>query len=66
MGFVRTRRPIWGYSVCLENFHRKNKYNLKITPDAPKDESGLTQIIMMGKWVNGGLISLIINLVVRS
>ena len=31
----RTRRPIWGYSACLENFHRKTEYNLKITPDAP-------------------------------
>ena len=51
------RHPIWGYSVYLENFHRKIEQNLKITPDAPKNESGLTQMIMMGKsirqiWVN--------------
>ena len=23
MSPVRTRRPIWGYSICLENFHQK-------------------------------------------
>ena len=45
------RRHIWGYSVCLENFHRKTELNLKITPDAPKNESGLTQMIMMGKSI---------------
>ena len=27
-----------GYSVCLENFHRKIE-NLKITPDAPKNKT---------------------------
>ena len=45
------RRPIWGYSVCLENFHRKIEWNSKITLDDPKNESGLTQMIMMGKII---------------
>ena len=54
---IRMRRPIWGYSVCLENFHRKIESSLKITRDAPKNENGLTQLIMMGEsicqiWVN--------------
>ena len=52
-----TRRPIWGYSVCLEEFHRKIEYNSKIISEVPKNESGLAQMITMGKsirpiWVN--------------
>ena len=50
--------PRWGFSVCLEKFHRKMRENLKITPNTPKHESGFTQLIMMGKsirqiWVKG-------------
>ena len=51
MGRRRTRRPISGYSVCLENFHRKIEQKLKITPDAPKNERGLTQMIMIGESI---------------
>ena len=32
----KTRRPIWGYSVCLQEFHGKIEQNLKIIPDTPK------------------------------
>ena len=51
------RRPIWDYSVCLEEFHRKFELKFKITPNTAKNESGLVQLIMMGKsirqiWVN--------------
>ena len=38
-------------TFCLENFHRKIELNLKISPDAPKNESGLTQMITMGKSI---------------
>ena len=43
-----TRRPIWDYSVCLHDFHRKVKQKLKTTPNVPKSESGLIQMIGMG------------------
>ena len=52
------------YSVCLENFHQRIEYILKITPNTPKSESELIQLIMMGEsihqiWVKqiSGLIS---------
>ena len=57
----RTRRPIWGYYVCLKNFRRKVEQNLKITPDAPKikvdspvlhDNNGKT---IRQIWVNSPL-----------
>ena len=48
-----TRRPIWGYSVYYFDFHRKfkRKKTNKKTPDAPKNESGLIQMITMGKTI---------------
>ena len=59
----RTRRPIWDYSVCLENFLRKIEINLKISPDAPKNESGLTQMIMMGKSIRQIWVKLVASFV---
>ena len=47
MGRHRTRRSIWGHSVCLEEFHRKKGGNVKITPEAPKSKvnSSITMIV---------------------
>ena len=36
------------YSVCTEKFHRKLRSKIKITPNTPKNESGLTQLRRMG------------------
>ena len=46
------RSPIWGHAVCFKKYHQEwNLKSLKITPDAHKKESGLTQIIVMGKSI---------------
>ena len=61
MGRRKTRRLIWGYSVCLHGFHQK----WNITPKAPKNDSGtLIHLIRMGKsillkWVKCAANSLI-------
>ena len=62
-GRRRKRRPIWGYPVCLEKFHRKFEYFFKITPEAPQNENVLTQMIMTGEsirqiWVKQTIIVL--------
>ena len=36
----------------IEIIHQKIQQNLKITPDAPKNESGLTLMIMMGESIH--------------
>ena len=45
------RRPIWGYSVCTEKFHKNVIKKIKITPNTPKNDSGLIQLIMMGESI---------------
>ena len=40
-----------GYSVCLEKIYRKSELSFKITPDSPKNESGLIQMITVGKSI---------------
>ena len=44
-------RPIRGYSVCIEIFHKKCDKKIKITPNTPKNDSGLIQLIMMGESI---------------
>ena len=39
------RRPIWGYSVFVYRNFLKNKIKRKNTPDSPKNENGLIQMI---------------------
>ena len=41
-----------GLFCLLREFSSKIKQNLKITTDAPKNESGLTQMIVMGKSIS--------------
>ena len=48
----RMRHPVRGYSVCLEEFHPKMKQKFKITPGDPQNDSGLSQLIMMGKSIH--------------
>ena len=40
-----------GYSVFLEDFYQKFVWKLKITPVAPRNISGLIQMIMVGKSI---------------
>ena len=46
-----------GLFYLYEEISSKNEIKIKITPNTPKNESGLTQLIMMGEsirqiWVN--------------
>ena len=42
-------KRVWGYSVGLREFHRKNEIKMKNTPDAFKNYNGLILIIRIGK-----------------
>ena len=58
-----TPQKVWGYSVSWHVFHR-NEIKINISPDVPKNESGLIQMIRMGKskrhkWVKRGSLDLI-------
>ena len=46
-----TSTMIWCCCVCLEKFHREMEKKIKITSDAPNNESGLTQTITIGKSI---------------
>ena len=44
-------RPVWDNSVCLDEFHRQMKFKFKITPEVRRNESRLTQMTIIGKYI---------------
>ena len=53
----KQRSPKWDATDCslyclLRGISSKNGIKIKITPDAPNNESGLTQMITKGKSIN--------------